>query len=669
MGRGGSKRRHSSSAINSQSQSQFKSKSKRTDDDTLWEDDDDDIDAFHKQRDVIPLDVTQGESDDEDMEQPVFDLQEDDSEESQDEDNDSDDADKDDTPLRGFAAKIARQAKYLKQKFGGGEDEMDEDEDKKDEEETNKKSWGGRKNIYYNADNADFEIQSSDEELPQEEEAEVLRIQREKAKSLSMADLGLRDSDEDESDSDKQNQDGLQDDKSKGKRRRTLDASYEEIKKDIGALSKEEQMDVVFSSAPELFGLLSELNEAVDQLKDVKAVDAKVDPGVDTGKAGMKQLEAKEALLLMYCQAISFYLLLKSEGLAVRDHPVIGRLVEIKNMLKKFKEIEERLPSPTEQTADPAKKADSYKMAGAQVTQEQEKHFKMVSRDEVLVLEDIINNQKPVKETTQQNAKQKDQDDKIGLQSLEMLKIRANLEAKLREKGLYNCGAKTKLKNSLSTKPTDGSNVIRDDFDDEVQNDKSSSKSKLSHMVLNKGKKVKLASGDDDLPKRDDIGERRRKHELRVLGRIGADNDNDEDGDHDNNINNDDEEHDDVSDDDVPDDDASEDEFYKEAKRKHTEKLITRQQLNAAKQIVPSMDEEEQQADGKRQISYQMNKNRGLTRHRKKDLKNPRKKYRAKHKKWEQRRKGQVRDIKRPSGSYGGEASGINPSVSHSVRF
>lgn len=51
-----------------------------------------------------------------------------------------------------------------------------------------------------------------------------------------------------------------------------------------------------------------------------------------------------------------------------------------------FKEIEERLPSPTEQAADPAKKADSYKMAGAQVTQEQEKHLKMVSSDEVLMV-------------------------------------------------------------------------------------------------------------------------------------------------------------------------------------------------------------------------------------------------------------------------------------------
>lgn len=45
-------------------------------------------------------------------------------------------------------------------------------------------------------------IQSSDEDLPKEEEAEVLRIQREKAKSLSMEDFGLEDPEQDESDTD-----------------------------------------------------------------------------------------------------------------------------------------------------------------------------------------------------------------------------------------------------------------------------------------------------------------------------------------------------------------------------------------------------------------------------------------------------------------------------------
>jgi hypothetical protein len=45
-----------------------------------------------------------------------------------------------------------------------------------------------------------FQLQSSDEENPAEEEAEVLRLQKEKAQSLTAADFGLEDVSEDGSD-------------------------------------------------------------------------------------------------------------------------------------------------------------------------------------------------------------------------------------------------------------------------------------------------------------------------------------------------------------------------------------------------------------------------------------------------------------------------------------
>ena len=77
----------------------------------------------------------------------------------------------------------------------------------------------------------------------------------------------------------------------------------------------------------------------------------------------------------------------------------------------------------------------------------------------------------------------------------------------------------------------------------------------------------KFVSGDDDLPKRDNIGERRRKHELQVLSRVGAHSHEDdhelpEDGD------NTEDDHE------LPEDgDYSEEDFYQDVKRQRTEKL------------------------------------------------------------------------------------------------
>ncbi|KAL6976154.1 hypothetical protein U1Q18_024945 [Sarracenia purpurea var. burkii] len=209
---------------------------------------DDEIDAFHKQRDIVPLDINDNmEGSDEEDEHPVFDFKEanDDEEDDDDEDEDVED----DSQLTGLAAKIARQQNYLRAKVGGVEDEMYDDVE---DEEEKRAVWGRRKNIYYSADNVDYELQSSDEELPAEEEAEVLRLQKDKAKSLSIEDFFLEDVIQDESDGEPTLEEILVKGKAASKASADKeadddpDSAYEEVKKDLNALSKQELMDVVY---------------------------------------------------------------------------------------------------------------------------------------------------------------------------------------------------------------------------------------------------------------------------------------------------------------------------------------------------------------------------------------------------------------------------------------
>ncbi|PWA91951.1 Sas10 C-terminal domain-containing protein [Artemisia annua] len=557
---------------------------------------------------------------------------------------------------------VAKQQKSLKAKIGGAADEtQDDDEDDQDKSV----AWGKGKNMYYETSKGD----SSEED--DEEEKEVLRLQKEKTNLLSNADYGIEEHSEEEP--------TFEESLSKGKSRSKAvvgrdakdESDTEVVMKDPSALSKEEQMDIVYNSAPELVGLLAELNDAVEQLETkVDPVLSKLKEEKNVNKSGIQYMELKKQLLLSYCQAITFHLLLKSEGHSVHDHPVLGRLVEIKSLLDKMKPVDENLSFEVEDFLK--------KHATTTTTVDSPMEIEAIDSNPV-----ISNSETPKTQTEPyvepklvkidsakdigNGGKRKRQNEQLGLQSVEMLKVRAALEEKLKQKGVYNSKATKTDTVKKNLKPINGKLAARDDFDDDVfdngQN-KSNAKasSKLSQLVTQL-KKPRVISGDDDLPKRDDIGERRRKHEMRVLASAGIQSDDDLQDDEPETL--EDDEANDTNEDGETD---SESDLYQETKLKRDAKLAAKAQKYS--RTAPSaLAAPETQLDGKRHINYEMEKNRGLTRKRNKEIKNPRKKYKLKHKKKEVARKGQVREHRLPNGTYGGEGHGINTNTSRSIRF
>ncbi|KAG6452800.1 hypothetical protein O3G_MSEX007790 [Manduca sexta] len=82
-----------------------------------------------------------------------------------------------------------------------------------------------------------------------------------------------------------------------------------------------------------------------------------------------------------------------------------------------------------------------------------------------------------------------------------------------------------------------------------------------------------------------------------------------------------------------------------------------------------SQDMINEELGDKREITYQIAKNKGLTPHRKKEQRNPRVKHKLKYRKAKIRRKGAIREPRTEISRYGGESSGIKANVKKSIKI
>jgi len=110
----------------------------------------------------------------------------------------------------------------------------------------------------------------------------------------------------------------------------------------------------------------------------------------------------------------------------------------------------------------------------------------------------------------------------------------------------------------------------------------------------------------------------------------------------------------------------------KNHKKNHVQEKISDSEDNVESEHedeVDNIDMALEEDSGKRGITYQIAKNKGLTPYRAKERRNPRVKYRMKYRKAKIRRKGQVREARTEISKYDGEFSGIKATTVRSIKL
>lgn len=324
--------------------------------------------------------------------------------------------------------------------LGGGDDDDDEEEEDSEAEddddddnaedfEGEKKKilqmdgkWGKSKKNFYSADTAEFEL-DSDEEAAQDEEDAALELQRKQAEMMDEEDFGFGDDAEDEDEEGGEDDDAPVDDEDLvGAQLADISmlvdkgdgSAIEQVHKDFSKMSKKEKLQIVNQyvntrlsflfnveclrtylavlcrSAPELLGLMSELENTMKELKDV------ISPAIMKLKdvrrktkaynTGLQYLVTRQNLMLNYVSNISFYMLLRAEGKSVVDHPVLQHLLLLKKQMNKMQSVDEAVEAELEEllTKEFPEEVDDgmAKFFSSTTTKQQQQQQKAVDDDD-----------------------------------------------------------------------------------------------------------------------------------------------------------------------------------------------------------------------------------------------------------------------------------------------
>ncbi|ETI20621.1 hypothetical protein G647_06963 [Cladophialophora carrionii CBS 160.54] len=506
-------------------------------------------------------------------------------------------------------------------------DQESEDEDEAhdavegEEEEEDDTYWGTSKADYYNADVIETEADAL------EEEQEARRLQEKQLKAMTEADFGFDESAwADDSQTDK---------------RPTVERLPELQVPD--SATDDERVNILKSRYPEFEPLSKDVLELQSTYQLLKKEAESQQPGNGPGPT------VKFRALSAYLGSVAMYLSLLTStknGLALppgelRQHPVMANLVRCRQL---WQEVESLRSTDVQMEERRTKDKVPEPMEKAQPTPEKKTKRAKKVKKRSLTPPDQASPEPQTASTKRRREKKGKQND---LQKL--------LDASLKKP--------TEAESDFG----DEAPLTHEEAEEKARRKKSLRfyTSQIVQKANKRGAASRQAGGDDDVPYKERIRDKQERlmREAEQRARSNANNDealgtDDEGSDRGNEIN----------------DEANEyyDMLVSNSKQKKVGKQARAEAYaEAARHGAQVYEQEQVGPDGKRKITYAIEKNKGLQPKRKKDVRNPRVK---KRKKFDEKMKklSSMRPVYKGGegrGGYGGEATGIKTNVVKSVKL
>jgi len=541
------------------------------------------------------------------------------------------------------------------------DDSDDENDGAAAEEDDDTGIWGTTKQDYYGADDMETEQDALDEET------EAKRIQQKQLQGMTAADYGF---DEDE----------WQDSKKDAAKEKNDKAVVTEVLPQMKIsedMSPAERLKLLKSRYPEFEPLSKDFLELQEEMKELRkdAIHAQEylkSPGIRIPEGFVPVAVTKHRAASAYITVLSMYFaLLTSQAKDIdavalplnvlRDHPVMDSLLKSREMWLKAKvlpgeelvgneadaeadgdsdEVDEDLEELSDTLAKPkkqlSKKTKAQKAAAAADAEAEARRAEKMAKTEADLMDlDALLGQKPSKKKKAAKPVQflhGENDSDFGDETELTAQEQADKDKKRKSLRFYT----SQIAQKANKRGAAGRNAGGDD-DIPYRERLKDKQARLMAEAEKRGRKPTAAG--EELGGESDEEDRRQAKEIRGEA-------------------------------------DSEDDYYdmvaaKSSKKKSDKKALADAQREAAASGGRVVEQEVVGADGKRKISYLIEKNKGLTPHRKKDVRNPRVK---KRKKYEEKTK-KLASMKptykggEGRGGYGGEMTGIKSGIVKSTKL